>query len=932
MHANTTVTLSEALDGEIVIAVRREIVGREEELATLRRFLERPVRTPATLVVEGEAGIGKSTLWLAGVAEARGRDLRVLSSRPAEAERGLAFAGLGDLFHDVLDVVLPELSPPRRRALAIALLVEEATGAADPRALGVAVRNAIELLAGDGPLVIAIDDLQWLDPSSASVLSFALRRLDGHVVLLLARRIGEPTEATSLEHSLHRDQVERMRLGPLSAGALQKLLRARLGRVFARPTLLRIHEACGGNPFYALEVATALGPDVDPTQPLPIPETLEELVHARLELLPETTRHALMLASFLGTPSLKLLRAAGVEQDALEPALAARVVEQSEDAIVFTHPLLASALFRGLSAAERRRAHRALAEVVVDPIERARHLALSSDGPDSEIAAALEAAAALASARGAMVAAAELGEYALRLTPSGAHGEEHRRTIAAGRAHMAAGEAERARKLGRTLKAHGLDGKQRAERLLFLSELEPGPLQQRIALRRQALQDSSLPVELRLLVHERLALETRFIEGGRSAQKHAEAAVELAEQLDDDAARAGALAALAMLRFNAGKRDALRRAEQAFEVAKAAGDLVRILQSGFCLSHILIWSEESSRARGLLENLYGHGAERDERASAQILWYLSLVELRAGRFRVAAEHAERSRELSVQYGHGESEEPQNLFPVALVAAHRGELESARSLADAGSRLAEKQEALLPGLNALSGLIHLWSGDAAEAVERFATAETTARAAGWAEPGLRWWRADYVEALLELERIDEAVSVLEPWEADGARLGRGLVLAQATRCRGLVSAAKGDVVRASLLLESAIAGHEEVGDPFGRARTLLALGVLRRRARQKRAAREAIEEALAGFTDCGAEGWTKKAGAELGRIGGRRREEGLTAAESRVAALVAEGRTNREVAAALFLGERTVETHLSHIYAKLGVRSRTELARTLRRES
>jgi DNA-binding CsgD family transcriptional regulator len=927
--------LPEALPGEIVTGVGREIVGREEELATLGRFLERglegPVSTPATLVLEGEAGIGKSTLWLAAVEEARERGLRVLSSRPGEAERGLAFAGLGDLFDDVLDIVLPELSPPRRRALAIALLVEEATGDADPRALGVAVRNAIELLAGDGPLVIAIDDLQWLDPSSASVLSFALRRLDEHVVLLLARRIGEPTEASSLEDSLHRDQVEHMLLGPLSAGAIQKLLRARLGRVFARPTLLRIHEACGGNPLYALEVATALGPDVDPTQPLPIPETLEELVRARLDVLPGDTRHALMLASSLGAPSLKLLRAAGVGPDALEPALAARVVEQSDDAIAFTHPLLASVLYRGFSAAERRRAHRALAEVVADPLERARHLALSSEGPDSEIAAALEAAATLASARGAMVAAAELGEHALRLTPAGAHGEEHRRTIAAGRAHMAAGEAQRARKLGRTLEARGLDGTQRAERLLFLSELEPGRLRERVALRREALLDSSLPVDLQLFIHERLALETRFFEGARSAQRHAEAAVELAEQLDDDAARAGALSTLAMLRFNAGKRDAQRQAEQAHELAKAAGEPGRILQSGFALSHILVWSADSSRARRLLEDLYRLGAERDERVGAQILWYLSLVELRAGRFAVAAEHAERSRDLSVQYGHGELEEPQNFFPVALVAAHRGELESARSLAAAGSRLAEKQEALLPGLTALSGLIDSWSGDPAAAVERFAAADKTARAAGWSDPGLCWWRADYVEALLELGRIDDALSVLEPWEADGSRLARGWVLAQAMRCRGMVSAAEGDVVGASTLLESASSAHEEVRDPFGRARTLLALGVVRRRARQKRGAREAIAAALAGFTDCGAEGWATKASAELGRSGGRTREQGLTAAESRVAALVAEGRTNREVAAALFLGERTVETHLSHIYAKLGVRSRTELARTLGRE-
>ncbi len=150
----------------------------------------------------------------------------------------------------------------------------------------------------------------------------------------------------------------------------------------------------------------------------------------------------------------------------------------------------------------------------------------------------------------------------------------------------------------------------------------------------------------------------------------------------------------------------------------------------------------------------------------------------------------------------------------------------------------------------------------------------------------------------------------------------------TRSRGLVAAAQGSVERAASILQQAVAQHQEIGDLFGRARALLALGIVRRRARQKRAAREAIEAALAGFEQLGAATWVEKARAELGSIGGRTREEGLTSAERRVAALVAEGRTNREVAAALFLGERTVETHLSHVYAKLGIRSRTELARTL----
>jgi DNA-binding CsgD family transcriptional regulator len=205
---------------------------------------------------------------------------------------------------------------------------------------------------------------------------------------------------------------------------------------------------------------------------------------------------------------------------------------------------------------------------------------------------------------------------------------------------------------------------------------------------------------------------------------------------------------------------------------------------------------------------------------------------------------------------------------------------------------------------------------------------TRRSVGFREPGSPLYRVDYVEALLELGQTDEALAVLEPWEADAIRLDRKWALAETTRCRGLLAAAQGEADAAKGLLEQAVERHERVGDEFGRGRALLALGVARRRTRQKQAAREAIEGALEVFEALGARRWVEKATAELGRIGGRTRHEGLTAAERRVAALVANGQTNREVAAALFLSERTVESHLTHVYAKLGVRSRTQLARAL----
>jgi DNA-binding CsgD family transcriptional regulator len=903
-----------------------EIVGRNGELGSLTAFFDRTAERLAAVVIEGEAGIGKSTLWQAGVEAARAQGIRVLSSRPAEAERGLAHAGLGDLFEDVLESVLPTLSAPRRRALEVALLVEDAAHRLDPRTLGVAVRSALEALVAEEPVVLAVDDVQWLDPASASALAFALRRLDQQsILLLLARRLGEGAATSELERAIEGDRLERLAVGPLSLGATHRLLQARLGQTFSRPTVLRVHDVSGGNPFYALELARVLlGADVDPMQPLRVPDTLEGLVRSRLDGLPPATCEALLLASAVGRPSVELLAGVGVTEDVLEPAVAAHVIERADGVISFTHPLLASVVYQGVSADERRRAHGLVATVVGEPTLRARHLALSTEGPDPEIAAALEDAAALASTRGAPIAAAELGEHALRLTPSDADDDHHRRAIAVARAHLEAGEETRARKIAVDLLARTRAGRPRAEALLLLADFEN--FERFIALLYEALEEAAALPALRAVIHRRLAAVGRMTKGGGWGEEHARKSLELAESLDDDGLRAGALSVLACLRFDAGDPQAPRLAEEAYTAAAVVADPQVFKYASATVAHVLVWSVETDRARAMLESQHRERSERDELWSSEALWFLGWVEWRAGRWSLAAKYADRVHEVSLQYG---IEMPPQLYLIALLAAHRGEFELARHAAERGCALPDWEGALLAGLVAVPGLVDFWTGDAATAAATFAAAEGTANAAGWLEPNLRWWRPDYAEALLELGRIEDACRMLDAWEVDAVRVGREWVLAHVTRCRGLVAAAEADVEQAQLLLEHAVAKHEALGDPFGRARALLALGVVRRRARQKRAAREAIEAALAGFVELGAASWVDKARIELGSVGGRTRVEGLTPAEHRVADLVAEGHTNREVAATLVLGERTVASHLTRIYAKLGVRSRTELARRLR---
>jgi DNA-binding CsgD family transcriptional regulator len=904
-----------------------ELIAREKEVTSLHAFLGDVHDGPAALVLEGQLGIGKSTLWIAGVEYARARNMRVVASRPAEVERGLAHVGLGDLFDDVLDDVLPLLSAPRRRALESALLLEEEAtdDPVDHRALAVAVRDVLQLLSQEEPILIAVDDVQWLDPSSSGAVAFALRRLAAsQVYLLLARRVVDRAQPSEIEQALGPERVQRLPVGPLSVGALHQFLRDRLGRPFPRQTLLRIHERSGGNPFFALELARVLDVDADSLEPLPVPETLDELVRARVGGLPAATRDALGLASALGTPSEALLERAGVAADALEPAIAAHVVERDSGTIRFTHPLLSSVLYRDLG--ERRRGvHRTIAGIVSEPVVRARHLALSSEAPDAEIAAVLDDAATLAAGRGAVAVAAELAEQAVRLTPSGACDERRRRSLAAASAHHGAGEWTRARTITTDLLAEADLGPLRAEALVLLAELEG--LHRAVALLEEALREAVSRPALQSVIQCRLALAVRFKKGFDGALEHARAALELADDLDDDALRVRALAMLTFLGCAVGDADAPAHAARAHKLASAVGDVELLRQATDALANVLDVCRDGDAARALLEPAYHEWCERDELWAAGVLSDLSWVELWGGSWQAAADYAARALEISVQYG---LDVPWNHLATAVIAAHRGQLEVARAHSELALQLGEEQIGLhTPVHLGTLGFVALQSGDPRTAAMWFDEAERTTARLGWREASKRWWTADHTEALLELGRLDDAMRILDRWEEDASRLGRDWVLAHVTRCRGLVAAAQGAVDDAASLLLDAVAHHERVHDTFGRARALLALGIVRRRRRQKRAARDAIGAALAGFEELGAATWVAKARAELGRIGGRTRTEGLTPAERRVAALVAEGRTNREVAAALFLGERTVETHLSHVYAKLGVRSRAELARRFR---
>ena len=267
-------------------------------------------------MLEGEAGIGKTRVWEEGVRIAAASGLRVLAARAAGSEVKLSFAGLGDLLHGVIEEALPGLPGPRRRALEAALLLGEAEGAPpDARAVAVGLLTVLRLLSETAPVVLAVDDLQWLDASSGAALAFVLRRLESEPVRLLCTVRASPGGLLplELERAFGDDRLLRMPLAPLSHGSLHELLRARLGLNLPRPGLVRVAEVCSGNPFFALELGRELqrrGAPPAAGEPLPVPRNLRQLVRDRMARLPARTRMLVLSAAALAHPTVAILAAA----------------------------------------------------------------------------------------------------------------------------------------------------------------------------------------------------------------------------------------------------------------------------------------------------------------------------------------------------------------------------------------------------------------------------------------------------------------------------------------------------------------------------------------------------------------------------------------------------------------------------------------------
>lgn len=922
------------------------VIGRDVELAALREFLDADRELPAALILDGEAGIGKTTLWHAGIEIAQASH-QILVAPAASSEAEFPFALLSDLLGERAVQALPKLPLPQRRALEVALLLAEpGERVPHPRAIATAFLNVVRLLAVEAPVLVALDDSQWIDLPSRRVLEFLVRRLEGEPVALLVARRTEREESPplGLARAFAEERLTEVRIGPLSLGALHEVLRARLGLTFARPTLRRIAEASGGNPFFALEIARAVsrsGRRIDAGEPLPIPETLDDLVSDRITGLPAETREALLVAALAAAPTVELVGAALPDDpwECLRPALEAEVIEIDRKQIRFTHPLLASATEARADLGQRRDIHRRLAAVVSEAEERARHLALAAGAPDEAIALAIEQGAARALARGAPDVAAALEESAARLTPALHRDDAWRRSLQAAHHHFHAGALERAESLLEEVIADAPAGAMRARARVRQANnryLQAGGPAMRIEDLQKALDEAATDTSLQSAIQRGLAWLHQAAGDLVSAQRHARAAVELAEHADDGLMLAMALATHAVMKFVAGGGLDVQLIDRAIRLEpEHTPDGFLRPTSIYSYGLLLEWSGEHERARSLLERLERESQQRGDDVELPFsMNHLARLALRAGDVARAKAIAADVLDYTLQMRLDE-EQTYALAIASLVEAHCGDAEAARELTEQGLALAERTGIEPPRfeLLAASGFLELSLGRPGAAHRVLGPLVEALAAAGCGEPAVFRVEPDEIEALITLGRLEEARTVLDRLRAHACAVPSRWTVAVVARSGGMLEGAQGDPRGAVATLEDAHEKAAALDEPFELARTVLALGSAQRRAKRWADARHSLEEAKRVFEQVGARLWVERTLKELARVPGRRpRGSMLTPTERRVAELVAEGRANKEVAAELFVTVKAVEANLSRVYVKLGVRSRTELAQRFARKT
>jgi DNA-binding CsgD family transcriptional regulator len=897
------------------------VIGREPELAVLAEFLDGGAAQLA-LLLTGGPGIGKTALWERGLRLARDRGIRVLAARPSGAEAELSFAGLFDLLEKIDIGSVDGLPVPQRRALDAALLRAEPMAAAPERfAIAAGFLSVLRSLAAGEPLLVAVDDVQWLDAASAEVLAFAARRARGQrFQFLLSRRSGP---ATGIEDALGPAGMQAAEVGPLSLTATRRLLSQRLDLTLPPRTLRRLFDAAQGNPLLALELGRALAGGRTwalGTEP-PVADLAGNPFGARVAKLPRPAHRALLITALSGHLSLPKLMAVA-DQAAVEELVASGLLISDGERIRLSHPMLAVAARRHARISERQELHLALAGLAEDETLRARHLALSVPTRDPDVAGTVAAAAAAAACRGAAHDAAELAEHALRLTPEPA-AEYPGRLLALAQCLLKVGEQSRVTELLGPRIGDLPPGKLRARAHLLLGE--DADLPEHEDHLERALADSGNDPALRATA---LAIKSLLL------------ALVRVERLGE----AEALAAEACWLARSAGAEVARHARQSLSWARIlrglpVGDLTQRLPGIAGDSSLyeistdrpaavqLVFGGRLAEARPRLRRLQALADERGETRFGSILsLHRCELELRAGELREASRLLDEWAESGVMKGQRWA------YPRcrALLASLRGCPEELNRWAAAvASAAAGDPGNGWDGLEVLRarGIAALLAHDPERAAATLGQVWDHTLREGVADPGAFPVAPDLAEALAWLGRTAEADAVTGRLRDLAGRRDHPWALATAGRCAAVARLASGYDEDAAAQLADAAASYGELGLRFDRARSLLWLGRAARRGRKRSAARRTLETASAEFDALGSPGWAGQARAELDLLGARRAASsgGLTTAEQRVVELAASGLSNKQIARRLFVAVHTVEVHLSHAYAKLGVQSRAQLA-------
>jgi DNA-binding CsgD family transcriptional regulator len=911
------------------------LVGRGAECTRIEIALDAArERRSSTVLFVGAPGIGKSALlrW----ARDRAQDMTILDAAGMESESELPYAALSQLLAPVREQQRA-LIPRQREALALALRGGAGAGV-DRYAVYTATLALLSDLAGDGPVLILVDDSHWLDRASAEALNFAAGRLhDEGIALLAAGR-------RRLEPPLPTPHVEVIRLAPFDAADSRALLAAVAGNEVAPAVAERLWCETGGVPLGLVEQARALTPaqlaNREPLpDPLPAGASVERAYGARIAALPEDTQRALLIAAANDARDLQpvagALRARGLPLRALRPAEEAQLIRVAPGRVEFLHPLLRAAAYGRRPPPERRDAHVALADALQGaPDGRARrawHLAVAASSPDEALAAELEAAAHEAARRAAPVAAGRALEAAARVTPGAADRAE--RLLAAARAQLVAGDGETAERLLAELLAADAGEAARADAEHLLAQatgLRTGPRSARTMLLQAATRIEPADPARAAAMYVDASLAGVMLGEPRACLEHAGRAYALAG--DDGPSGLLAALALALARILCGDATGAEPLLARAQPLAGSSDPLLFGTAGSLLMNGPLWTGRSDEARTrALEIVGALRAAGAVGGMPYALTMLAFARYQCGEWRLAEVAASEALALADAIGQPALA---SLSPmvVALVRGGRGELDAARAMLDGTLEVAERFDVGSARTTSgwARGLLELGAGAYDEAI---AVLEPTGRFSldrGLEEPGVAAWAQDLAEAYIRAGRPADAEGTLAVLAAQAERTGRPLAHAAVARCRGLLGA-DGDV---DAHFAAALAWHDRAADPFERARTELCFGELLRRARRRVDAREPLQRALGAFELIGAELWAERARRELRATGERARRRKpeaadlLTAQELQVALQVAAGASNREVAAALFVSPKTIESHLNSVYRKLGIRSRTELGRAL----